>query len=82
MNKKVKMNFNMNLREAIVERVRDKDSNELLEVLESSIGGDERALPGLGVLFEIIWTHSEKESQQELVAILHDHLPSSQDGGH
>ena len=33
------------------------------EVIEDSIGGEERVLPGLGVLFEIIWQHSEANTQ-------------------
>lgn len=70
----MKTNINMNLRQAIMQRVQDKDENELFDVIDGSIAGDERALPGLGVLFEIIWTHSEEQTQQELVTILKNHL--------
>jgi small acid-soluble spore protein I (minor) len=55
-------------------RVHDKSSDELLHVIEDSIDGDERALPGLGVLFEIIWKHSDETTQQELASRLKDHL--------
>lgn len=66
--------MNLNLRQAIVRRVEDKSSEELFEVIEGSIGGDDRALPGLGVLFEIIWKNLDDTVQQDLVATLKEHL--------
>ncbi|WP_409342331.1 small acid-soluble spore protein SspI [Paenibacillus sp. MBLB4367] len=66
--------MNLDLRQAIVQRVQDKSDSELREVIEGSIGGDDRALPGLGVLFEIIWQHSDAPTQQTLVDTLKDHL--------
>jgi small acid-soluble spore protein I (minor) len=64
----------LNLRQAIIQRVQDKTTEDLHEVIEDSIHGDDRALPGLGVLFEIIWDHSSSEVQNQLVQTLKDHL--------
>ena len=64
----------LNLREAIIQKVQDKNDKELLEVINSSIEGDERALPGLGVLFEIIWTHCEQDTQHQLVETLKSNI--------
>jgi small acid-soluble spore protein I (minor) len=69
--------MNLNLRQAIIQRVQDKSSEELLDVIESSVGSDERSLPGLGVLFEIIWQHSEKDTQNQLAATLKNHIPNT-----
>jgi small acid-soluble spore protein I (minor) len=66
--------MNLSLRQAIVQRVHNKSSDELQEVIEESIGGEERVLPGLGVLFEIIWQHSETDIQNSLINTLHNHL--------
>ncbi|MGO4271317.1 small acid-soluble spore protein SspI [Paenibacillus sp. TAF58] len=66
--------MNISLRQAIVQRVQNKSNDELQEVIEDSIGGEERVLPGLGVLFEIIWQHSETNIQNQLVETLKDHL--------
>jgi small acid-soluble spore protein I (minor) len=66
--------MNLTLRQAIVLKVHDKSSEELLHVIEDSIDGDERALPGLGVLFEIIWKNSNEDTQQELASTLKNHL--------
>lgn len=70
--------MNLNLRQAIVRRVEDKSTEELREVIEGSIGGDDRALPGLGVLFEIIWQHTNESVRNELVDTLKEHLPREQ----
>ena len=45
-----------------------------VEVIEGSIGGDDRALPGLGVLFEIIWQNIDEDTQQKLVHVLHEQV--------
>jgi small acid-soluble spore protein I (minor) len=64
----------MSLREAIIKRVEDKNNAELQEVIEDSIGNAEVTLPGLGVLFEIIWQHSADEDRQRMVQTLHDQI--------
>lgn len=64
----------LNLRQAIIQRVQDKTTEDLHEVIRDSIHGDDRALPGLGVLFEIIWDHSDPDVQNQLVQTLKDHL--------
>ncbi|MFH5181578.1 small acid-soluble spore protein SspI [Paenibacillus sp. TAB 01] len=66
--------MNLNLRQAIIQRVTDKSDEELFGVIEDSIGGQEQVLPGLGVLFEIIWQNSGSDVQNQLVSTLKDHL--------
>jgi small acid-soluble spore protein I (minor) len=66
--------MNLNLRQAIMLKVHDKSSEELFHVIGDSIDGDERALPGLGVLFEIMWKHIDESTKQELVNTLKAHL--------
>ncbi len=68
----------LNLRQAIMERVKNLSEEELRDVVESSIGSDERSLPGLGVLFEIIWGNLDREAQDQLVSTLQSHLPHSE----
>lgn len=63
-----------NLRQAIAQIVQDKSQEELDEIIRESIDSDEKALPGLGVLFEMIWKDSAAEEQQSLVSKLHGHL--------
>ncbi|QYR20698.1 small acid-soluble spore protein SspI [Paenibacillus sp. sptzw28] len=70
---------NLDLRQAIVQRVHDKTGEELTDVIESSIGNDERALPGLGVLFEMIWMNSLSADQNRMVETLYNHLHRTDD---
>lgn len=62
------------LRQAILHRVQDSSIQELTDTIEASVDGDEQALPGLGVLFEIIWQQVPEATQEQLVQTLHSHL--------
>ena len=64
----------LNLRQAILQRVQNQSPEQLKEVVQGSVDGDEKALPGLGVLFEIIWKNSNSETQEELISTLHKQL--------
>jgi small acid-soluble spore protein I (minor) len=64
----------LNLRQAIILRVQDKSQEELLDIIEGSIGSEERSLPGLGVLFEMIWKESDENTQNQLASALKTHL--------
>ncbi|PWV89353.1 small acid-soluble spore protein I (minor) [Paenibacillus cellulosilyticus] len=64
----------IDLRQAIILRVKDKSNEELSDIIQDSIGADERALPGLGVLFEMIWQDSSANEQTSMVGSLHRHL--------
>lgn len=68
--------MNLNLRQAIIQRMKGKSNEELYSVIDGSIGGDEKALPGLGVLFEMIWQHSGNDIREELVSSLKSELSS------
>jgi len=66
--------MNLNLRQAIIQRISDKNDEELTGVVEDSIGGQEQVLPGLGVIFEMIWQHSDKELHHQMITSLKEHL--------
>jgi small acid-soluble spore protein I (minor) len=51
------------------------DNNELTELVEDSISqGEEKLLPGLGVLFEVIWKNSDPNERQAMIETLHDQV--------
>jgi small acid-soluble spore protein I (minor) len=66
--------LNLNLRQAIMNRVKNKSEAELREIIEDSVGNTEMALPGLGVLFEMIWRDSGEEEREKMVSVLHQSL--------
>jgi small acid-soluble spore protein I (minor) len=66
----------LDLRQAIIQRVHGKNTDELTEIIESSIGQEEMTLPGLGVLFEMIWKDSTEAARKKMVATLYKSLSS------
>lgn len=68
------MNPIIDLRQAIVNRVQDSSKEQLVEVIDGSVDHDEKALPGLGVLFEMIWKQSNQSEQTHMVESLYTHL--------
>ncbi|CAH1223495.1 Small, acid-soluble spore protein I [Paenibacillus plantiphilus] len=69
---------NLDLRQAIIQRVQDKSGEELKDVIEGSIDNDERALPGLGVLFEIIWKQSNAANQHLMIDALYNNFHNNE----
>ncbi|MDQ1911925.1 small acid-soluble spore protein SspI [Paenibacillus sp. GD4] len=69
--------MNLNLRQAIVQRVQGKNDEELRGVIEDSIDAQEQVLPGLGVLFEIIWKNCGADVQNQLISTLKDHVSTA-----
>jgi small acid-soluble spore protein I (minor) len=68
----------LSLRQAIYKKMEEKTEDNLFDTIDDAIGNDERTLPGLGVLFEVIWKNSDKELQDKLVNILREHLPAKE----
>lgn len=68
--------FDLNLRQAVLQRVQNKDETQLQDIVESSIDGDEKTLPGLGVLFEVIWKNSEESQQKDMIHALQQNMPA------
>lgn len=69
------MSMLLDLRQAIYKKIETQTENDLFQTIEDSIGNDERALPGIGVLFEVIWKHSDDNTRKKLVHTLREHLP-------
>ena len=65
----------LSLRQAIYKKMEGKSQEDLMETIENSIEGDERALPGLGVLFEVLWQNIDQEMRNQLVQTIGRHLP-------
>jgi small acid-soluble spore protein I (minor) len=69
------MIMNLNLRNAIVHNVSGNSQAELEDTIVDAIqNGEEKMLPGLGVLFEIIWNNSSEEEKKEMLTALESGL--------
>jgi small acid-soluble spore protein I (minor) len=65
----------LSLRQAIYKKMGDKSTEELFATVDEAIDNDERALPGLGVLFEVLWKHSDAEQKHKFINAIKEHLP-------
>ena len=67
--------MNLNLRNAIIHNVSGNTQEQLEDTIVDAIQtGEEKMLPGLGVLFEVIWKNSSKQEQQEMLQALESGL--------
>ncbi len=67
--------MSLNLRNAIIHNVTGNTQEQLEDTIVDAIQtGEEKMLPGLGVLFEVIWKNSSKQEQQEMLQALESGL--------
>jgi small acid-soluble spore protein I (minor) len=67
--------MNLNLRNAIIHNVSGNSQTELEDTIVDAIqNGEEKMLPGLGVLFEVIWKNSSEDDKKEMLATLESGL--------
>lgn len=63
--------IDLNLRRAIIQNVSGNTQTELENTIVDAIqSGEEKMLPGLGVLFEIIWKHANDEEKSAMLETL------------
>ena len=65
----------LNLRNAIIHNVSGNSQDELRETIVDAIqSGEEKMLPGLGVLFELIWQKASESEKDEMLHLLESAL--------
>jgi small acid-soluble spore protein I (minor) len=63
--------MNLNLRNAILHNVSGNTQDQLQDTIVDAIqSGEEKMLPGLGVLFEVIWQNSSEDEKREMLEVL------------
>lgn len=63
--------MNVNIREYIRNNFKKADASEIEESIKSSISSnDEVILPGLGVLFEIVWQNCSEDVKNNILQTL------------
>lgn len=69
------LELNLNLRNAIIHNVSGNTQEELKDTIVDAIqNGEEKMLPGLGVLFEVIWKNASEEEKEEMLRTLENGL--------
>jgi small acid-soluble spore protein I (minor) len=62
--------MDLDIRRAILANIKNNNEEQLEATITDSIGGREVLLPGLGVLFELIWQHADENEKAEMVDAL------------
>ncbi|MNJ49300.1 small acid-soluble spore protein SspI [Paenibacillus fonticola] len=71
------MPITLDLRQAVMHKMHGKNETGLRDMVEGSIDAQEAALPGLGVVFELIWKSIDNAKKDELISILDKELVSA-----
>ncbi|PLR77755.1 small acid-soluble spore protein SspI [Bacillus sp. V3-13] len=67
--------MDINIRHAVINNVTGNSQEELEDTIVDAIqSGEEKMLPGLGVLFEVIWNHSSAQEKREMLQALENGL--------
>ncbi len=67
--------MNINIRNYIKNNFKDSNIEEIKDSIISSIAEkDEVTLPGMGVLFEILWENSNEEFQNNILNTIKNNL--------
>lgn len=67
--------MNLNLRNAVIHNVSGNTLDELRDTIVDAIqNGEEKMLPGLGVLFEVIWKNASDQEKSEMLQTLENGL--------
>ena len=67
--------MNINLRHAILQNVSGNSQDQLQYTIVDAIqSGEEKMLPFLGVLFEVIWQNATDEEKKEMLYVLESGL--------
>jgi len=63
--------MDLNLRKAILSNIASNDQEQLEATIVDAVQtGEEKMLPGLGVLFELIWNQSDEQDKQGMIQAL------------
>lgn len=58
-----------NLRGAILSNVANSSEDDVKATINDALkSGEEKMLPGLGVLFEVYWKQADEQSKQEVIS--------------
>lgn len=60
--------MNLNLRAAIINNMSNNDESQIKETIVDAIqSGEEKMLPGLGVLFELMWQQASEDQKNQAI---------------
>lgn len=71
-------NMDLNLRKAILNNISENNAEQLEATIVDAVqSGEEKMLPGLGVLFELIWQQATDEEKDHMIDILEEGIKNA-----
>lgn len=65
--------MDLNIRKAIYANISNNNQEQLEATIVDAINnGEEKMLPGLGVLFELIWNQSDEQAKKDMLSSLEE----------
>jgi small acid-soluble spore protein I (minor) len=66
---------NLDLRAAIMHNMQGSSKEDVRHTIVDAISSrEEKTLPGLGVLFEVVWNNANTQDQEKMVSLIHEHV--------
>lgn len=70
--------MDLNIRQAILHNIHENTEDQLETTIEDAIkDGEEKLLPGLGFLFELIWNESDEANRLDMITALKQGIQQS-----
>lgn len=67
--------MDINIRRAVIHNVSDNNQEQLRDtIVDAMQKGEEKYLPGLGVLFEVIWQNADEQEKSMMLDTLQSGL--------
>ncbi|WP_158736630.1 small acid-soluble spore protein SspI [Alteribacillus sp. YIM 98480] len=67
--------MSFNLRAAILQNVSGHNEEQVEATIQDAVqSGEEKMLPGLGVLFEVFWNHADEQEKEQVISQIADGL--------
>lgn len=68
--------MNLNLRHAILQNVAGSSEDQIEATIVDAVqSGEEKMLPGLGVLFEVFWNNADEQQKREVIKEITNGIP-------
>ncbi|MFT9848938.1 small acid-soluble spore protein SspI [Aneurinibacillus sp. REN35] len=66
---------NLNLRAAIMQNMHGSSKEDVRHTIVDAISsGEEKTLPGLGVLFELLWQDADDQEKSKIIECIHQQV--------
>ncbi|GAA0483889.1 small acid-soluble spore protein SspI [Salinibacillus aidingensis] len=67
--------MDLDLRKAVLHNISGNSADDLEATIVDAIqGGEEKTLPGLGVIFEVYWKNADESEKEDVLQVIEDGL--------